>query len=100
VDIAILPTDRLARCVGGVLLLYSGLHPSRRAPVRGILAQIGVSAETWEIHHAVDTLRAHGLMIDATERRRGYRFTDFALVPLTRGFRRRRRAPSDQIPLL
>jgi hypothetical protein len=100
VDIAVLPADRLARVVAGVLLLYSGLRPGRRVPVRRILAQSGVSAEAWEIHHSVETLRARGFVIDAVERRRGYRFIDFALVPLTRGFCRRRRASSHQIPLV
>jgi len=100
VDVAVLPADRLARVVGGVLLLYSGLRPGRRAPVRRILASLGVAAEAWEIHHAVETLRSHGFIIDAIERRRGYRFIDFALVPLTRGFRRRRPVPIHQIPLV
>jgi hypothetical protein len=99
-ELVILPTDKLTRVVGGILLIYSGLRPSRRAPVRQQLARLGISAEPWEVHEAVERLRERGFIIDAIERRRGYRFVDLALVPLTRGWRRRRPAPADQIRLV
>jgi len=86
----VMPTSRLACAVLGVLLIYSARWPERRAPLRQELRRLGIEAEAWQIHDAVNEWRRRGVAIDARERRRGYRFVDFALVPITRGFRRRR----------
>ena len=96
----VLEPEDLAFAVGGILLLYRGLHRGRRVPVRQVLAELRVSAEPWEIHQSVKKWRSRGLVIEAHESRRGYRFVDLALVPLTRGFRRRRPASADQIRLV
>ena len=83
----ILEPEELAFAVGGILLLCRGLQPDRRVPVRQLLMRLGVSAEPWEIHQGVEKWRARGLVIDARERRRGYRVAN-VLVPFVRPFRR------------
>lgn len=85
----ILDPVELAFAVGGILILYRGLRPGKRVPVRQVLAQFGVDAEAWEIHHSVEKWRARGLIVDALERRCGYRFIDIVGEPLVRPFRRR-----------
>ena len=87
-----LEPEELAFAVGGILLLYRGLRPGLRVPVRQVLLQLHVAAEPWEIHQSVEKWRSRGLVIDARERRRGYRAVDL-LVPIVRPFHRR--CPSD-----
>ena len=83
----ILEPEELAFAVGGVLLLYRGLRPGVRVPVRQVLARLRISAEPWEIHKSVEKWRSRGMVIDARERRRGYRAVDL-LVPFVRPFHR------------
>jgi hypothetical protein len=98
--VVVLPTNSLVRTVGGVLLLYGGLRPGHRVVLRSALAALGIYADHCDISHAVETLRSDGFIIEAEARRAGYRFVDLALVPLTRGRRRRRPAPAAQTRLL
>jgi hypothetical protein len=86
--------------VASVLLAYNALRPGAWCPVRDQLLRAGVAAERWEIHNAVEELRSRGFVIDARAGMTGYRFIDFARVPLLRGFRRRRAAVVDQIALV
>jgi hypothetical protein len=94
----ILEPEELAFAVGGILLLYRGLQPGKRVPVRQVLAQLRVSAEPWEIHQSVEKWRARGLVIDARARRCGYRVVD-VLVPFVRPFHRRCSSDPDQTSL-
>ena len=94
-----LEPDRLAYAIAGMLLLQRGLHPGKKVRVQTALERRSIAATTEEIHQVVQSLRRRGFMIDAVECQPGYRFVDFMLVPLSRGFRRRRRANPEQIPL-
>jgi hypothetical protein len=96
----VLAPEELAFAVGGVLLLYRGIHAGKRVPVRQVLAKLGVSAEPWEIHQCVEKWRSRGLIVDARERRRGYRVIDLVYTSFTRPFRRRRSPDPEQRVLI
>jgi hypothetical protein len=91
----ILEPEELAFAVGGILLLYRGLRPGRRVPVRQVLTHLRISAEPWEIHQSVEKWRSRGVVIDARERQLGYRAVD-VLVPFVRPFRRSSSSDPDQ----
>jgi hypothetical protein len=95
----ILDSEQLAFAVMGVLLLHRGLRPGRRVPIRRVLARLGVEAQSWEIHHAVEKVRLLGLSVEASERRPGYRALDFWRRPLGKSGRRRRAPIDGQWPL-
>ena len=91
----ILEPEELAFAVGGILLLYRGLRPGKRVPVRQVLVQLRISAEPWEIHQSVQKWRSRGLVVDARARQRGYLVVD-VLVPFVRPFHRRCSSDPDQ----
>ena len=86
----LLEGDELDFAVAGVLLLYRGVRPGYRVPVRDTLERLGFLATSWDIHHSVERWRIRGLVIDASERQVGYRAVDVAGAALARPFRRRR----------
>lgn len=85
----LLEGDELDFAVAGILLLYRGVRPGYRVPVRQVLERLGFLATSWDIHHSVQRWRTRGLVIDATERELGYRAVDVVGAALARPFRRR-----------
>jgi len=81
-DLRILEPEELAFAVIGLLLLHRGLRPARHVAVRRGLERLGVDAQTWEIHHAVEKARCLGIAVEARERQCGYRAVGFWRTPL------------------
>ena len=96
----LLEGDELDFAVAGVLLLYRGVRPGYRVPVRDTLERLGFLATSWDIHHSVERWRIRGLVIDASEREVGYRAVDVAGAALARPFRRARREKMTQETLM